>query len=221
MTRRTPGWLLAATATLALIPMGSSAQTPPPSAPPLTAGVPGLTLTPAEQARANTRVQQFNQQAQAVANDPKLSVAQKRAKIQGMAKVMDADMLSYLTPSQRALVLKQRAQQKAKAAAFQKAHKTDISEGQTLAARLNQSLTADQKKQIAAASGPYNAQLQQVAKDPSLTPAAKQARMRSAQQELVSKIKAVLTPAQRSDYEKMLDIQQRLAKDAATGMSHP
>ena len=205
---------------MALLPLSGLAQNPPPPPPSAAMGVPGLTLSPAQQARFNARNAQFAQEVTALRADPKLTPAQKQAKFVTLYKAVDKDMMAILTPAQRALVARQRAQTQARAAAFQQAHGAQIKEGQGLAAKLNQTLTKDQQKRLGALNAAEKAQMDQIARNSALSPAAKQQQAIAVDTAAQTKILAVLTPAQRAMFTRMMQIKRSLAAPPAAPGRH-
>ncbi len=208
--------MLPLAALLALIPLSGLAQTPPP--PPAAAmGVPGLTLSPAQQARFNTRNAKFTQEVEALKADTKLTPAQKQAKFVTLYKAVDKDMMAILTPAQRTLVAKQRAQTQARAEAFQKAHGAQIKEGLTLAEKLNKALTKDQQKQIGAITLAAQKQKEQIGQDASLSLEAKQQKAIVIDADAQKKVLAVLTPSQRTMFTRMVQLRKDVAAATAEG----
>ena len=171
----------------------------------------GPALTPAQQARTQARMQQFNADVTALRTNTKMTPAQKQAKFQAMRTALDKDMLAVLTPAQRAAVAKQRAS----AMNFQKAHAAEIKQGQAIAAQLNASVTPAEKTQLAAVAQAARTQLTQINADTTLTPQAKQAKERAIAQDADAKSLAILTPAQQASYRKMQQMRQKLVSEAA------
>lgn len=204
-------------ALLALMPLSGLAQNPPPPPPPATMGVPGLTLSPAQQARFNTRNAKFTKDVAALQADTKLTPTQKRAKFVTLYKAVDKDMMAILTPAQRALVAKQRAQTQARAEAFQKAHGAQIKEGEALAAKLNKTLTKEQQKQLGAINMAAQKQKQQIAQDSSLSLDAKQKKAIAVDTDAQTKVLAILTPSQRTMFTRMEQLRKDIAAGAAEG----
>lgn len=215
--RRSIGRLLPLAVFLALIPLGSLAQTPPPPPPAAAMGIPGLTLSPAQQARFNTRNAKFTQDVEALKANPKLTPAQKQAKFVTLYKAVDKDMMAILTPTQRALVTKQRAQTQARAEAFQKAHGAQIKEGLALAEKLNKALTKDQQTHIGVITQAAQKQKEQIEQDASLSPEAKQQKSLAVDTDAQAKVLAVLTPSQRTMFTRMMQLRKAVAAGAAEG----
>lgn len=209
MTRRSTSRLLPLAALLTLLPLNALAQNPPPPPPPAM-GVPGLTLSPAQQARFTARNAKFAQEVTALRADPKLTPAQKQAKFVTLYKAVDKDMMAILTPAQRALVARQRSQTQARAATFQKLHGTQIKEGQALAAKLNQMLTTDQKQRLGAINMEAQKQKQQIGQDQALSFAAKQQKAIAVDADAQAKILAVLTPPERTMFTQMEQIRRSI-----------
>jgi hypothetical protein len=214
LTPRHFAWLIPAFAALAMmsLPTLSLAQAPP--APPPGGG--NVALSPAQQARYNARLQQYNKDRTAVVQNTKLSDAQKKAKLLTLFKALDTDMLAMLSPAQRAQVIKLRQ----KNAAFQKAHGSEIAQGQALAAKLNASLTPDEKAKMAKIGTDTRTQMMQVDADTSLSAQAKAAKKKTIYNAGEAQALAVLTPAQQADLKKMQAMQKKLI--AESGMpTHP
>lgn len=207
--------MLSLAALLTLLPLGAAAQNPPPPPPPGAMGVPGLTLSPAQQARFNARNAQFTQDITALRADPKLTPTQKQAKFVALYRAVDKDMLAILTPAQHALVLKQRSQTQTRAAAFQKAHGAQLKEGQALAAKLNQTLTKDQQKRLGVINMAALKQKQQI--DQALSLSAKQQKATAIDADAQAKILAALTPPQRTLFNRMMQIRKDMAAGASAG----
>lgn len=178
---------------------------------------PGLNLTPAQQARAQARQQQFGKDMNALQTNNILTPTQKAVKAKALEKALDTDMLAILTPQQRSQVMAQRQAVAQKRQSFMKAHQAQITQGRVLAAKLNKSLTPAQKTQIDGLKRQLAAQGQALSTNSSLTPAAKQQKWTSEQKQAQTKMLAVLTPTQKADYEKMLQIQKQILAAAQTG----
>ncbi len=185
----------------------------------------GLNLSPAQQARAKARQQQFVKDATALQADKTLTPAQKSAKTRALFQSRDTDMLAILTPHQRAQVMAQRAAQmkayqarRQAALTFQNAHKAEITQGQALAKKLTTSLTPAQRTQIQAVRQQFTTsagpRMNQVMSNSALTPQARQQQVMGIAREIDPKIEAILTPPQRADYEKMVRLQKQLATQA-------
>jgi len=217
LTRRSPWWLTAAVllAGAGTLP-AAHAQTPPP--------MPGIVdphVTPAELARMKARAAKFSAARNAVVADPKLSDAQKRAKIDLLAKSANADTLAIMTPAQRKIVAANRvivgqamAARDARGQAFAKAHAAEISAGQALTAKLNASITPAQKQQMQPIQNAAKAQFQQIASDPKMSQQDKQQKVNALKQDTQVKILAVLTPAQRVQAQKLQQMEQLLQSEA-------
>lgn len=192
-------------------PLPGHAQAPQIVAPP------GLNLSPAQQARAKTRQQQFVKDITALQADKTMTPAQKTAKAKTIFQARDADMMAILTPQQRAQVLAQRKSAVDQRATFFKTHQAEITAGSTLANKLNKSLSAAQKSQIAGIRKHLTAQGQGLGSNHALSPQAKQQQWQSDQQAAQTKILAILKPTQKSDYLKMQQMQKHLMSEAGTG----
>jgi len=225
LTRRTPWWLAAAVllAGAGTLPT-AHAQTPPPSLP----GIADPHVTPAELARMKARAAKFSAARDAVVANPKLSDAQKRAKIDLLAKSANADTLAIMTPAQRKIVAANRvivgqamASQNARNQAFVQMHATEISAGQALAAKLNASLTPAEKAQIAQINAAAKAQYDQINTDTKLSPQDKQQKLQALNPDTQAKILAVLTPAQKAQADKLQQMRQQLQKEAQAAAPPP
>lgn len=199
MTRRRTGPLLPLAALLALLPCSGLTQTPPPPPPPA-AGVPGLTLSPAQKARYDTRNAQYIKDMTALQADTKMTPAQKQAKFLTIRAAVDKDMLAILTPAQRATVLKQRAHTQAQ-----------IKEGQGLADKLNASMNAEQKRRLGVLNAAEKAEMQKLSTDTALSTEAKRQKAVAFDVETQAKILAVLTPTQRPLFTRMMQIKKDMA----------
>ena len=175
-----------------------------------------MALSPAQQARYNARLQQYNKDRAAVLQDKKLTDAQKKAKLLTLFKALDTDMLGMLAPAQRAQVMKLRQ----KNAAFQKAHSSEIAQGQALAAKLNASLTPDEKAKMSKIGTDTRTQMMQVDADTTLSAAAKDAKKKTIYNAGEAQALAVLTPAQQADLKKMQAMQKKLLAEAGAP-NHP
>ena len=80
----------------------ATAQTPPGQSNPI-----GLDLSAAQRAKISDRQAQFQKDLQGLSSDPKMTLAQKRAKYTVLLQAMNQDLLTMLTPTQRTQVLKQ------------------------------------------------------------------------------------------------------------------
>jgi len=225
LTRRSPWWLAAAVllAGAGTFP-AAHAQTPSPSVP----GIVDPHVTPAELARMKARAAKFTAARSAVAADPKLTDAQKRAKIDLLAKSANADTLAIMTPAQRKIVAGNRAivgqamaAQNARRQAFNETHATEISAGQALAAQLNASITPAQKQQMAPIKAAAKAQYQQIFADAKTSPQVKQQKINALNQDTETKILTVLTPAQKAQAQKLQQMQQQLQAEAQAASAPP
>ncbi len=225
MTRLTPWWLAAA---VLLAGAGTLSQAHAQTAPPPLPGIVDPHVTPAELARMKARAAKFSAARNAVLANPKLTDTQKRAKIDLLAKGANADTLAIMTPAQRKIVAGNRvivnqamAAQQARSQAFNETHVSEISAGQALTTKLNASITPAQKQQMQPIRTAAQAQLQQIASDPKLSPQDKQQKAQAVQQDAQGKILAVLTPAQRAQAQQLQQMERQLQSEAQAANPPP
>ncbi len=174
------------------------------------------------------RAAKFSAARNAVVANPKLTDAQKRAKIDLLAKGANADTLAIMTPAQRKIVAGNRAivgqamaSQNARNQAFTQAHASEINAGKALTAKLNASITPAQKKQMQPIKDAAKAQYDQVVADPNLTPQVKQQKIDALKQDTQAKILAVLNPAQRAQADKLQQMERQLQTEAQAAAPPP
>ncbi len=225
MTRRSPWWLAAAVLLAGAGTLSTArAQTPPPPLP----GIVDPHVTPAELARMKARAAKFSAARNAVVANPKLTDAQKRAKIDLLAKSANDDTLAIMTPAQRKIVAANRtivgqamASQNARNQAFTQTHAAEISAGQALTKKLNDSITPAQKQQMQPFKDAAKAQYNQIMADPKLSPQDKQQKLNALQQDTQAKIVSVLNPAQKVQAEKLQQMERQLQTEAQTAGPPP
>lgn len=152
--------------------------------------------------------------------DPKLSEAQKRARIDLLAKGANADTLAIMTPAQRkivsgnrAIVSQAMAAQGARNQAFAETHSTEITAGRALTAKLNASITPAEKQQMMPIQAAAKAQYQAIVSDPKTSVQDKQQKVNALKLDTQAKILTVLNPAQRAQAEKLQQMQKQLQSE--------
>jgi uncharacterized protein YihD (DUF1040 family) len=161
-----------------------------------------LHLTPAQQNKMKARQQRMNAAMQSLINDKKMTNAQKSAKAQTLQKAYEADMMAMLTPAQKVLVNKQKA-------AFLKRKKfadARMKQIMDVQAKLLKSLTPSQQKQITAIRTADMKVFQSIQSDTKMSESDKQNKVEDLNKDERTKINAILTPTQRSDFQHLQDL---------------
>lgn len=147
-------------------------------------------LTPMQRAGEVKRQQvnaQFKKDVAALSADKSMTVAQKKARYLTLVQAADAQTLATLTPSQRAVAVKQ--------------HQTQ-SEALQVANELQKSQSPAQAKQIHDISIAARTQMQAVIADKTLSPQVKTARIKEMTNKEEGQISALLSPSQRVKFTR-------------------
>jgi hypothetical protein len=185
------------------VPSASIAAPPAPSA--QGGGHPDpnwLHLTPDQQKKMQARQKQMSTDWNALVQDKTMTDQQKQAKAQELQKSYQADMLAMLTPAQRTLVDKQKAEAM-KRKSFADARMKQIVDVQT---KLLKSLNPTQSKQITAIRDADFKIFQSIQGDKSLSDSAKQSKIADLTRGENVKINSILNPAQRVNFQKLQDL---------------
>jgi hypothetical protein len=161
-----------------------------------------LHLTPDQQKKMQVRQKQMSTDWNALVQDKTMTDQQKQAKAQELQKSYQTDMLAMLTPAQRVLVDKQRADAM-KRKAFADARMKQIVDVQT---KLLKSLNPTQSKQITAIRDADFKIFQSIQGDKSLSESAKQSKVADLTKGENVKINAILNPTQRANFQKLQDL---------------
>jgi len=183
-----------------------SASFAAPSAPPAQGGAQRdpnwLHLTPDQQKKMQARQKQMSTDWNALVQSKSMTDTQKQAKAEELQKAYQADMLAMLTPDQRVLVDKQKADAM-KRKAFADARMKQIVDVQ---AKLLKSLNPSQSKQITALRDADFKVFKSIEDDKALSEGAKQSKIASLTKDENAKINAILNPAQRVQFQKLQDL---------------
>ncbi|BDI32861.1 hypothetical protein CCAX7_49120 [Capsulimonas corticalis] len=189
-------------------PAATHAATPPPIIQQSNAGP---QLDSAQKAKADARRAKMQADLQALNTSP-LTPAQKQAKFLKLKTAYEADMLAILTPSQRKVFLAARAKAQADDAKKRAIFQTRMIESQKIGKQINDSMTADQKKQLLTIKNDTGAQAKKIYDDKTSAPEAKKAQMDALEKGYEGKVMAIMTPAQQKLFQKLQVIQAEQIK---------
>ena len=195
-------------------PVSSASDGLPPGAPP---------LTPTQRQQQQARIQSFLLTRNALVSNPRLTPAQKQQQFLALQSKFQQDMLSILTPAQRAAVNQQNAKIVGLRQLFAKQHAGEIAQLQQMNTRLaalnastTRALTPAQRQKVAAIQDQARAQLQRLQAEnspPQVKQQTAQAIIRDAQRQAF----AVLTPAEQAPLRQLqaqiVSLQTRLGQE--------
>ena len=166
-------------------------------------------LSDSQQATIEARRAKLKADLDALRNDTTKSDADKAKIFQKLEADYATDIAGILTPEQRAAIQKRQAEE----LELRKERETEFRNvtEQILATRdsLTKSLTDDQNNQIEQAKADVKTQTDKIKSDTSLSPAGRDDRMEALERGLEKRIAAILTPDQRTQFAKILALEQR------------
>jgi hypothetical protein len=167
----------------------------------------GPKLTPAQETKANARRAKMDADLKALNASKTLTPTQKQAKFLKLKTAYESDMLDILNPEQRKKFLADKSRAMAidakKRATFTKL----MTESQKIGKQINDSMTADQKKQLASIKAATGAQAKAIAEDKSIAPEAKKPKFDALEKDFESKVMTIMTPEQQKLFQRLLAIQ--------------
>ena len=161
-----------------------------------------LHLTPDQQKKMNVRQVKMKADWDALVKDKTMTDQQKQAKAESLQKSYEADMMAMLTPEQRDKVDKQKADAM-KRKAFADARMKQIVDIQT---KLLKSLNPAQHKKLDDIRAADYKVFQSIEGDKTLSDGAKNTKLHALNKDENVKINAILTAAQRVDFQKLQDL---------------
>jgi hypothetical protein len=202
--------------------VGSSLASRPVSAQQPQIVVKPIPVTADQQAKLNALHTTLAHQLQVLAADKGRTKAQKEAALKKIAAKYAADVAAVYTPAQRAEMAQEGGmvrqawveEHQQSTEAHEREVEYDRLEKQAIgiAAAVNQTLTADQKKKIAALQAASKTQSNAVKADATLTSDQREQKLNDIEQQLESSVNAILTPDQKIQFDRVQKIMARQAQ---------
>jgi len=159
-------------------------------------------LSPAQKTRVMKQREineQFQKDVTALQNNKSLTDAQKKARYVQIVKTARDASLALLTPAERVQALKRSAE----AQQIQQQQAAKVAQARALGQQLQKSETPAQSEKLRTIALTTGSKIQDIIADKTMTDAAKTSRIVALRKDALSRDLALLTPAQRSLYERV------------------